>query len=87
MPLHASSRRSNWDRTAAGDGSELPGSWRIVPERGGWAVVDTDESRAASMMTIAGSYRGKPNAVLREPLARTMLTRQNGGPHAGWAAR
>ena len=63
-----------------GDGSELPGGWCVVPELAAGGLWSTPTDLARLLIAIAGSYRGKPNALLGETLARSMLTRQNGGP-------
>lgn len=63
------------------DGSELPGGWRIVPELAAGGLWSTPTDLARLLIAIAGSYRGKSNALLGETLACTMLTRQNGGPY------
>jgi CubicO group peptidase (beta-lactamase class C family) len=65
----------------SGDGNELPGGWRVVPELAAGGLWSTPTDLARLLIAIAGSYRGKPSVLLGENLARTMLARQNGGPY------
>jgi CubicO group peptidase (beta-lactamase class C family) len=65
----------------SGDGNELPGGWRVVPELAAGGLWSTPTDLARLLIAIAGSYRGKPSALLVDTLARSMLARQNGGPY------
>jgi CubicO group peptidase (beta-lactamase class C family) len=63
------------------DGSELPGGWCVVPELAAGGLWSTPTDLARLLIAIAGSYRGKRNALLGDTMARSMLARQNGGPY------
>jgi CubicO group peptidase (beta-lactamase class C family) len=64
-----------------GDGRELPGGWRVVPELAAGGLWSTPRDLANLLIEIARAYRGAGSVLLRHETAVEMLTRQNGGPY------
>jgi CubicO group peptidase (beta-lactamase class C family) len=68
-----------WNRAAVGHdryGSPLVGAWHVLPEQAAGGLWTTPSDLASFMLSIWKSYHGQPGALLPEPLARQMLTRQ-----------
>jgi CubicO group peptidase (beta-lactamase class C family) len=64
-----------------GDGRELPGGWRVIPELAAGGLWSTPTDLARLLIALAHAYRGERNPLLRQTLAREMMTRQNNGPY------
>jgi CubicO group peptidase (beta-lactamase class C family) len=73
--------RSLWPRAAVGhtsNGTPLHGKWHVLPELAAGGLWTTPRDLASFMIENWRSYHDKPNALLPQPLAREMLTRQIG---------
>ena len=64
-----------------GDGAELPGGWRVLPELAAAGLWSTPTDLARLLVEIARAYRGAGGRLLDRGMARAMLARQNGGPY------
>jgi CubicO group peptidase (beta-lactamase class C family) len=69
-----------------GDGDPLPGGSRLIPELSAGGLWSTPSDLARLLLDLAASYRGEAGHLLTSPMARTMFTRQNGGPDGLGAA-
>lgn len=68
-----------WNRAAVGHdryGSPLVGNWHVLPEQAAGGLWTTPSDLASFMLSIWKSYHGQSGALLPQPLARQMLTRQ-----------
>jgi CubicO group peptidase (beta-lactamase class C family) len=63
------------------DGRELPGGWRIIPELAAGGLWSTPADLARFLVALARANGGKRNPLLRQAMAREMMTRQNNGPY------
>lgn len=63
------------------DGSELPGSWCVVPELAAGGLWSTPTDLAKLLIEVARAYRGEANPLLDRETARAMFVPQNGGPY------
>ena len=69
-----------------GDGHELPGRWRVIPELAAGGLWSTPTDLAKLLVRLAESWQGfSPIFLSRETLVE-MLTRQNGGRYGLGAA-
>ena len=69
-----------------GDGKEVPGRWRIVPERAAGGLWSTPSDLANLLILVGRAWRGESRLFLAPETARDMFTRQNGGPYGLGAA-
>jgi CubicO group peptidase (beta-lactamase class C family) len=77
------------DRAATGhygDGREIPGAWRIIPEHAAGGLWSTPSDLANLLMVVGRAWRGESRHFLAPELVREMFTRQNGGPYGLGAA-
>jgi CubicO group peptidase (beta-lactamase class C family) len=61
-----------------GDGAPLQGLWHTLPEQAAGGLWTTPTDLASFMLAVWRSYHGQSDALLPQPIARTMLTRQVG---------
>jgi CubicO group peptidase (beta-lactamase class C family) len=64
-----------------GDGDALPGGWRVTPELAADGLWSTPSDLAHLLIDIAQAYRGETGRLLDPATAKSMFTRQNGGPY------
>jgi CubicO group peptidase (beta-lactamase class C family) len=69
-----------------GDGSELPGRWRICPEHAAAGLWSTPTDLAKLLVQLADVWQGLSSIFLRRETLEEMLTPQNGGPYGLGAA-
>jgi CubicO group peptidase (beta-lactamase class C family) len=69
-----------------GDGKEVPGRWRIVPEHAAGGLWSTPTDLANLLILVGRAWRGESRLFLAPETAREMFTRQNGGPYGLGAA-
>jgi CubicO group peptidase (beta-lactamase class C family) len=69
-----------------GDGAELPGRWRIIPEHAAAGLWSTPTDIAKLLIQIGRAWRGESRLFLAPDTVREMLTPQNGGPYGLGAA-
>lgn len=69
-----------------GDGDPLPGGSRLIPELAAGGLWSTPGDLAQLLVDLAASYRGDEAHLLSHAMARSMFTRQNGGPDGLGAA-
>ena len=62
-------------------GAPLPGGWRVVPELAAGGLWSTPTDLAKLLIAIANAFQGKSTTFLSPAMARTMVTRQGGGPY------
>lgn len=62
-----------------GDGRELPGGWRVVPELAAGGAWSTPRDLAALLTDLGAAWRGEDGHLLTPELAREMLRRQEPG--------
>ncbi|WP_425435606.1 serine hydrolase [Lentzea kentuckyensis] len=67
------------------DGTPLSGGYEVNPAAAAGGLWTTAADLARLMIAIRHAYLGHPDAVLRQDLAREMLTAQSGRPY-GWSA-
>ena len=75
-------------RAAAGhdaDGKPIAGGWWTLPEMAAGGLWTTAGDLARFMIAINRAWTGAPDALLRKPTARTMLTPVMGGWGLGFA--
>jgi CubicO group peptidase (beta-lactamase class C family) len=78
LPPRLAARAATGHRS---DGSELPGGWRIVPERAAGGLWSTPADLAKLLIGIGRAYHGETGQLLAPAMAQEMVTRQNGGPY------
>jgi len=64
-----------------GDGAELPGRWRVVPEHAAAGLWSTPTDIAKLLLQIGRAWRGESHVFLAPDTVREMLKLQNGGPY------
>jgi CubicO group peptidase (beta-lactamase class C family) len=64
-----------------GDGRELAGGWRVIPELAAGGLWSSAEDLANLLIVLARAYRGESNTLLTPATARAMMTRQANGPY------
>ena len=69
-----------------GDGTELPGRWRVIPEHAAAGLWSTPTDIAKLLLQIGRAWRGESHLFLAPDMVREMLTPQNGGPYGLGAA-
>jgi len=69
-----------------GDGAELPGRWRVIPERAAAGLWSTPTDVAKLLSQIGRAWRGESHLFLAPDTVREMLSQQNGGPYGLGAA-
>lgn len=69
-----------------GDGDPLPGGSRVIPELAAGGLWSTPGDLAQLLVDLAASYRGDEARLLSHAMARSMFTRQHGGPDGLGAA-
>jgi len=69
-----------------GDGKEIPGRWRVVPEHAAGGLWSTPSDLANLLILVGRAWRGESRLFLAPETVREMLTRQNGGPYGLGAA-
>jgi CubicO group peptidase (beta-lactamase class C family) len=69
-----------------GDGKQVPGGWRIVPEHAAGGLWSTPTELANLLILIGRAWRGESRLFLTPETAREMLKRQNSGPYGLGAA-
>ena len=69
-----------------GDGKEIPGRWRVVPEHAASGLWSTPSDLANLLILVGRAWRGESRLFLAPGTVREMLTRQNGGPYGLGAA-
>ena len=69
-----------------GDGKEVPGRWRIVPEHAAGGLWSTPTDLANLLILVGRAWRGESRLFLAPETAREMFTRQNGSPYGLGAA-
>ena len=69
-----------------GDGTELPGRWRVIPEHAAAGLWSTPTDIAKLLIQIGRAWRGESHLFLAPDIVREMLTPQNGGPYGLGAA-
>ena len=69
-----------------GDGAELPGRWRVVPEHAAAGLWSTPTDIAKLLIQIGRAWRGESHLFLAPDTVREMLNPQNGGPYGLGAA-
>ncbi len=62
-------------------GAPLPGGWRVVPELAAGGLWSTPTDLAKLLIAIADAFQGRSTTFLSPAMARTMVTRQGGGPY------
>src|SRR5262249_54924301 len=67
------------------DGQEVPGGWRVLPERAAAGLWSTPIDLATLLVSIFDAYAGRPG-ILRQETVREMLMPQEGGPYGLGAA-
>ena len=63
-----------------GDGQEIPGRWRVVPEHAAGGLWSASSDLANLLILVGRAWRGESRLFLAPETVREMLTRQNGGP-------
>jgi CubicO group peptidase (beta-lactamase class C family) len=66
-------------------GRPMPGSWHVLPEQAAGGLWTTPRDLASFLLAIWRSHQGRSPALLPQPLAREMLTRQLGDMGLGLA--
>jgi CubicO group peptidase (beta-lactamase class C family) len=69
-----------------GDGAELPGRWRVIPEHSAAGLWSTPTDVAKLLIQIGRAWRGESQLFLALDTAHEMLNQQNGGPYGPGAA-
>jgi CubicO group peptidase (beta-lactamase class C family) len=69
-----------------GDGKEVPGRWRVVPEHAAGGLWSTATDLASLLILVGRAWRGESRLFLAPESAREMLTPQNGGRYGLGAA-
>jgi CubicO group peptidase (beta-lactamase class C family) len=69
-----------------GDGTELPGGWRVMPELAAAGLWSTPQDLARLLVSIVDGYHGRAGAILSKTTVDEMLTPQGGGPYGLGAA-
>jgi CubicO group peptidase (beta-lactamase class C family) len=69
-----------------GDGAELPGRWRVVPEQAAAGLWSTPTDIAKLLLQIGRAWGGEGHLLLTPDTVREMLNPQNGGPYGLGAA-
>jgi len=68
-------------RGHGGDGTMLPGGWRVMPELAAAGLWSTPSDLARLLVDLGRAWHGESAAVLDRRLAREMLRAQEGGPY------
>jgi CubicO group peptidase (beta-lactamase class C family) len=69
-----------------GDGTELPGGWRVMPELAAAGLWSTPQDLARLLVSIVDGYHGRAGAILSKVMVDEMLTPQGDGPYGLGAA-
>jgi CubicO group peptidase (beta-lactamase class C family) len=69
-----------------GDGKELRGGWRVIPELAAGGLWSTPTELGNLLIQVGRAWRGQSSLFLLPDTAREMLKRQNGGPYGLGAA-
>lgn len=69
-----------------GDGNQVPGGWRIVPEHAAGGLWSTPTDIANLLLLVGRAWRGESRLFLAPETAREMLKPQNGAPYGLGAA-
>lgn len=67
-----------------GDGTPVPGRWRVHPEQAAAGLWTTPADLARFLLAVGRSYRGEPDGLLAPTTARQMLTRVPRGSGLGF---